>query len=114
MPAPISEALWSAYPPPPTHPSSTPILSTLNAEVPRRLKQEADLKSHALSLLEERVRGSESAQLAERVASLTAQVDEAAQAARTAREQKAAMVAAAKVRCTFFYWMTGGGGGGGG
>ena len=63
-----------------------------------RLKQEADLKGHALALLEERVRGSESAQLADRVTSLTSQVEEATQAAQAAREQKAAMVAAAKVR----------------
>ncbi len=62
-----------------------------------RLKQEADLKGHALSLLEERVRGSESAQVADRVASLTSQLEEASQAAKVAREQKAAMVAAAKV-----------------
>jgi len=65
---------------------------------PCRLKQEVDLKTHALSLLEERVRGSESAQLAERVASLTSQLEEASQGAQAAREQKASMVEAAKVR----------------
>jgi hypothetical protein len=73
---------------------------TTETSADRRLKQEGELKTHALSLLEERVRGSESAQLAERVASLTSQLEEASQGAQAAREQKASMVAAAKVRST--------------
>ena len=63
----------------------------------RRLVQDLELKQHALSLLQERVQGSESAQLAERVAALETQLQEATDAAGQARDRKAALVAAAKV-----------------
>jgi len=61
-----------------------------------KLKQELELKQHSLELLRERIAGSESAQLAQAVAELEGQVQEAQAAAEAAREQKAAMVAEAR------------------
>ena len=71
-----------------------------------RLQQELDLKRHALSLLQDRIAGSESAQLAGAVAELEAQLQEATAAAEAARGKKAEMVAAAKVRllCNILAW----------
>ncbi|KAK9829006.1 hypothetical protein WJX72_003368 [[Myrmecia] bisecta] len=62
----------------------------------KRLSQELELKQHALGLLQERIRGSESAQLAEAVSTTEAEMAGASTAAEAARERKKAMVAAAK------------------
>ena len=63
----------------------------------RRLTQELELKAHALSLLQERIAGSESAQLAEAVAALEADLAAAKDAAAAAKARKAQMAASAKV-----------------
>lgn len=63
----------------------------------RRLTQELELKQHALALLQERIAGSESAQLAEAVAALEADLAAAKAAAAAAKERKAQMAASAKV-----------------
>ena len=55
---------------------------------------------HALGLLQERVQGSESAQLADRVAKIEQQLQEANQSLSTAKSKKQEMVATAKVRLT--------------
>ena len=57
---------------------------------------------HALRLLQERVQGSESAQLAGRVASIEKKLQEANQSLSTAKSKKEEMVKAAKVRLTCF------------
>lgn len=62
-----------------------------------RLRQELELKSHALALLEERERGSESAQIAAAVAAAEGNLAEAEQAAKDAKQKKADMVAKQKV-----------------
>lgn len=62
-----------------------------------RLTQQLELKTHALRLLQERVQGSESAQLAERVATIEKQLQDASQSLSAAKSKKAEMVAAAKV-----------------
>jgi diaminopimelate decarboxylase len=56
-----------------------------------------DLKQHALSLLRQRIAGSESAQLEEAVAALGSELEEARSAAAAAKQKKADMAAAAKV-----------------
>ena len=63
-----------------------------------RLSQELELKQHALALLKERMAGSESAQLADTVATLEAELAGEEEAAKTAKEAKESMVATAKVR----------------
>jgi hypothetical protein len=62
-----------------------------------RLSQELELKQHALQLHRERIRSSESAQLAEAIAAAEAEEAAAKEEAKAARERKAAMVAQAKV-----------------
>lgn len=62
-----------------------------------RLKQELELKQHALSLLEERIAGSESASLAAAAAATQAELDEATQAAAAARQRQADLATQAKV-----------------
>lgn len=62
-----------------------------------RLTQELELKAHALSLLQERIAGSESAQLAEAVSALEADLAAAKDAAAAAKARKAEMAASAKV-----------------
>ena len=66
--------------------------------MPCRLSQELELKQHALALLKERMAGSESAQLAEAVATLEAELASEEEAARKAKEAKESLVATAKVR----------------
>ncbi|EIE18219.1 RecF/RecN/SMC protein [Coccomyxa subellipsoidea C-169] len=61
-----------------------------------KLMQELELKAHALSLLQERIAGSESAQLAEAVAALEADLAAAKDAAAAAKARKAQMAASAK------------------
>ena len=67
-----------------------------------RLTQDLELKTHALRLLQERVQGSESAQLADRVATIEQQLQEASQSLSVAKSKKEEMVAAAKVTACFF------------
>ena len=62
-----------------------------------RLSQELELKQHALALLKERAAGSESAQLADSVAALEAELAGEEEAAHKAKQTKESMVAAAKV-----------------
>ena len=61
------------------------------------MAQELELQQHALSLMRERVAGSQSAQLAAAVATLEAKLAAAQEAAVAARERKAEMAAVAKV-----------------
>ena len=61
------------------------------------MAQELELQQHALSLMRERVAGSQSAQLAAAVAALEAKLAAAQEAAVAARERKAEMAAIAKV-----------------
>ena len=63
----------------------------------RRISQELELKQHALALLKERMAGSESAQLAEAVAMLEAELAGEEEAARSAKEAKESLVTTAKV-----------------
>ncbi len=65
-----------------------------------RLSQELELKQHALALLKERAAGSESAQLADSVAVLEAELAGEVEAAWKAKEAKESMVATAKVSYT--------------
>lgn len=62
-----------------------------------RLSQELELKQHALALLKERMAGSESAQLADTVATLEAELAGEEEAAKKAKEAKESMVTSAKV-----------------
>ena len=64
----------------------------------RRLSQELELKRHALALLKERMAGSESAQLAEAVATLEAELAGEEEAAGKAKEAMETLSATAKVR----------------
>lgn len=73
---------------------------TITARTSRRLSQELELKQHALKLLQERVQGSESAQLAERVTATEKLLQEANEAAATAKGNKEAMIATAKARAS--------------
>jgi structural maintenance of chromosome 2 len=66
------------------------------AKAHEKLAREADLKEHALALLAEKVKGSESQQLAEALAACEAEAEEATAAAAAARQKKAEMVALAK------------------
>lgn len=74
------------------------MLRILHVQLWSRLLQELEIKQHAFSLLQERVQGSESAQLAGRVAALESQLQEASQAAQAARDKKQGLIAAAKAR----------------
>lgn len=65
-----------------------------------RLKQEVEVKQHSLKLLQQRISGSESAQLAEAVAATQAELDQAKAAAEAAKQKKADMIKIAKVDCT--------------
>ena len=65
---------------------------------PCRLSQDLELKQHSLKLLEERMAGSEAAQLSEAVAASEAELAEAQAAVAAAQAKKAEMVAAAKVQ----------------
>lgn len=62
----------------------------------QKLQSELELKQHSLQLLQERIAGSEVAQLGEAVAAQEAQLGEANAAAESAREKKGAMVEEAK------------------
>ena len=62
-----------------------------------RLKQEVEVKQHSLSLLKQRISGSESAQLADAVTATQGELGEAKEAAHTAQQKKADMLKAAKV-----------------
>ncbi len=66
------------------------------AKAHRAAAQELELKEHALALLEERLAGSEAAQLASAAAAAEAELAEATAAVGAARERKAALGAAAK------------------
>jgi len=66
------------------------------ARAHQRLAREAELKEHALALLGEKVKGSESQQLAEALSACEAEAAEAAAAAGAARQKKADMVSLAK------------------
>lgn len=63
-----------------------------------RLQQELELQQHSLSLLSERMAGSEGHQLAQGLADTQAALQEAQAAAAAAAEKKKEMVALAKVR----------------
>lgn len=63
---------------------------------PARLSQELELKRHALRLLEERLQGSEAAQLSGAVAGTEAELAEAQGAVAAAQQRKKEMAAAAK------------------
>ena len=62
-----------------------------------RLSQELELKQHSLKLLEERMQGSEAAQLSAAVTATQAELDEAQAAVAAAQERKKEMATAAKV-----------------
>lgn len=62
-----------------------------------RLKQELELKQHALSLLQERIQNSESSQLAEAIKQAETESEAAQKDALDARDLKAAMIATAAV-----------------
>lgn len=64
-----------------------------------RLKQEVEVKQHSLRLLQERISGSESAQLADAVAATQAELEQAKLAAEAAKQKKADMIKTAKVGC---------------
>ena len=78
-------------------PAPLPTLPRLAPAPRRRLTQQLDLKQHALGLLEDRVAGSESAQLAVAVDQLKQQLAEAQAALEGARAKKMELVAQAKV-----------------
>lgn len=78
-----------------------------------RLSQQLELRQHSLRLMEERVAGSEAAQLLEAVASCERQLAEAQAAVGAAQEKKKAMVAAAKVCVLVAVVVLWGGGAGG-
>lgn len=63
----------------------------------RRLQQEVEVKQHSLALLQQRIAGSQSAQLAQAVAASEAELQEASQAAAAAQQKRADMVKAAQV-----------------
>ena len=73
-------------------------LLTLQSCSACRLKQEVEVKQHSLSLLQQRIAGSQPAQLAQAVATTQQELEEAKQAALDAQQKKADMVKAAKVR----------------
>ncbi len=62
-----------------------------------RLTQELEVKQHSLSLLQQRISSSESAQMADAMAATQQELEQAKQAAHTAQQKKADMVTAAKV-----------------
>lgn len=62
----------------------------------KKLAQELELKEHSLSLLEERLAGSEAAQAAAAVSASQAELDEAVEAVSNAQDRKQAMAATAK------------------
>ena len=64
---------------------------------PCRLSNALELAQHQLALLEERMKGSEAAQLADAVAATEREVAEAQQAVQGAQARKKEMAAAAKV-----------------
>ena len=64
-----------------------------------RSKQEVEVKQHSLKLLQQRISGSESAQMAEAVAATQAELQQAKAAAEAAKQKKADMIKAAKVTC---------------
>jgi structural maintenance of chromosome 2 len=66
------------------------------AKAHEKLAREAELKEHALALLAEKVKGSESQQLVEAAAACENEAEEAAAAAAAARQKKQDMVALAK------------------
>ena len=57
------------------------------------------MKQHSLKLLQQRISGSESAQMAEAVAATQAELQQAKAAAEAAKQKKADMIKAAKVTC---------------
>ena len=69
-----------------------------------RLRREVELKSHALTLLEERIKLSEAHQLAETVEHLKAEVEACMQSGKGARERREELVAHAKVCCSAFIY----------
>ena len=68
-----------------------------------RLQQELEVKQHSLSLLQERIAGSESAQLADSVAGTQRELEEAKAAAAAAQQKKQDMHKAAQVRQSLLY-----------
>lgn len=92
---------------PPVHPHiltwvrCTPACMTL-ASLPAarlRLKQEVELSEHALRLLQDRLAGSEAAQLAAAVEQLSSELAAAQETVATASTRKAELQAKAKVSC---------------
>ena len=69
----------------------------LSPPSPPRLSQQVELKQHALGLLEDRMAGSESAQLAATVEQLRQQLGEAQAGLEGAKAKKQELVALAKV-----------------
>ncbi|GAX82646.1 hypothetical protein CEUSTIGMA_g10072.t1 [Chlamydomonas eustigma] len=67
-----------------------------SAKEHKRLTQQLDLKKHALSLLQERMAGSETAQLAASVELLKSELEEAKQKLESSKSKKAELVALAK------------------
>lgn len=74
-----------------------PLLDYRIYSLGHRLKQEAELAAHALALLQDRLAGSEAAQLAAAVEQLEKELGEAQAAATGAATRKAELVAQAKV-----------------
>ncbi|DBA81803.1 hypothetical protein WJX77_004664 [Trebouxia sp. C0004] len=66
------------------------------AALHNRLKQELEVKQHSLSLLQQRISSSESAQMADAMAATLKELEQAKQAAHAAQQKKADMVTAAK------------------
>ena len=64
---------------------------------PWQLKQEVEVKQHSLKLLQQRISGSQSAQMAEAVAATQAELEQAQAAAQAAKQKKADMIKTAKV-----------------
>lgn len=62
-----------------------------------RLKQEVEVKQHSFGLLQRRISGSESAQLADAVAATQQELEQAKAAVDAAQQKKTDMIKAAKV-----------------
>lgn len=77
--------------------ATTPI--NTNQHTNDRLQNELELQRHSLALLQERVAGSESSQLAEALAATEAEAEAARAAKEAAAAKKAEAAEAAKVRC---------------
>jgi hypothetical protein len=92
----LTRSLFLTYPPRPYSPT-LPSIHTHTRLSCDRLSQELELREHSLSLLQERLQGSEAHKLAEAVAAVEAELADATAAVAGAAEKKSAMVVAAQV-----------------